>query len=228
MKKFGLLCLALVLALGALGVGYAAWTDTIFVSGTVSTGSVCLNIEDGTYGALNTCPESVNHPGVSGDINWDGWVKQVGNISCPMGYKFNTKPCTDKDVAWTTFSPVLDDKGNIVELQVTVHNAYPHFLSHISFEVCNCGTVPVKIEAPVFNQNPFLLIEYRNGVGEQLEPGACHEISLFVGVVQHQGYWSGDTWVVDDPTQPLLPQDNTTDLTFTITVTAIQWDQYSD
>ena len=40
MKKIGLLCLALVLALGALGVGYASWTDTITISGTNSTISV--------------------------------------------------------------------------------------------------------------------------------------------------------------------------------------------
>jgi hypothetical protein len=43
-KKIGLLCLALVLALGALGVGYASWTDKITVSGQVCTGNVDLNI----------------------------------------------------------------------------------------------------------------------------------------------------------------------------------------
>ena len=44
MKKIGLLSLALVLALGALGVGYAHWTDTITVEGTVCTGSVDINV----------------------------------------------------------------------------------------------------------------------------------------------------------------------------------------
>lgn len=43
MKKIGLLSLALVLALGALGVGYAHWTDTIYIEGTVCTGSVDIN-----------------------------------------------------------------------------------------------------------------------------------------------------------------------------------------
>jgi hypothetical protein len=46
MKKIGLLCLALVLALGALGVGYAAWTDTIFIEGTVNTGTLDLVVEE--------------------------------------------------------------------------------------------------------------------------------------------------------------------------------------
>lgn len=43
MKKIGLLSLALVLALGTLGVAYAAWTDTITIEGTVNTGT--LNID---------------------------------------------------------------------------------------------------------------------------------------------------------------------------------------
>ena len=44
MKKIGLLCLALVFALGALGIGYAAWTDTLTVEGTVNTGDVDINV----------------------------------------------------------------------------------------------------------------------------------------------------------------------------------------
>jgi len=43
MKKIGLLSLALVLALGTLGIAYAAWTDTITIEGTVNTGT--LNID---------------------------------------------------------------------------------------------------------------------------------------------------------------------------------------
>ena len=40
MKKIGLLCLALVLALGALGVGYGLWDKTVYIAGTVNTGEV--------------------------------------------------------------------------------------------------------------------------------------------------------------------------------------------
>jgi hypothetical protein len=39
MKKIGLLALVLVLALGVIGVGYAAWSHTISVAGTVNTGT---------------------------------------------------------------------------------------------------------------------------------------------------------------------------------------------
>lgn len=39
-RKLGLLCLALVLAMGTLGVGYALWYEDLFIQGTVNTGTV--------------------------------------------------------------------------------------------------------------------------------------------------------------------------------------------
>jgi predicted ribosomally synthesized peptide with SipW-like signal peptide len=44
MKKIGLLVMALILALGALGVGYAKWTDTVTINGTVNSGNVDIVI----------------------------------------------------------------------------------------------------------------------------------------------------------------------------------------
>jgi predicted ribosomally synthesized peptide with SipW-like signal peptide len=39
MKKMGFIILAVVLALGALGAGYAAWSQTLTINGSVSTGT---------------------------------------------------------------------------------------------------------------------------------------------------------------------------------------------
>ncbi|MBA7659393.1 hypothetical protein ES703_67371 [subsurface metagenome] len=44
MKRIGLLALALVLALGGLGIGYANWTDEVKIIGTVQTSEVDLEI----------------------------------------------------------------------------------------------------------------------------------------------------------------------------------------
>ena len=225
MKKFALLCLAIVLALGALGVGYAAWTDTIYIDGTVNTGSLCLEIEDNSWGEVSgNCPPT--QFAADPDQNWSGWVPQVGQVSCPDGYKFEEKFCVDKDVAYMTFNEIEDGDGNVVELEVTIHDAYPHYLGRITFEVCNCGTIPLKIKTPVITQSNFLLIEYRDNIGTQLHPGQCAEISFFVGVVQHEGYfgYASGLWIVDDESMPLTPMDST--LTFTITIEGIQWNEY--
>jgi hypothetical protein len=233
-KKIGLLCLALVLALGALGVGYASWTDTIFVDGTVQTGSVCINFMPNSWGE-NVCskiPDTNIYP----DKNWEGWLSgaSANHVSCPEGYHFGSIACEDKDVAWVSFK-ALDADGveidpvtpdSIVKtLEVTIHDAYPHLLVDISFWVCNCGTIPVILQAPEITQSNFLLIEYGDNIGAQVHPGSgnCVEISMLIGVVQHEGYWVNGVWVVDDETQNILPQNNTTDVTFTVEIPAKQW-----
>jgi len=48
MKKLGLLALALVLALGSLGIGYALWYEILYIDGTVYTGE--LNAEWSLHG----------------------------------------------------------------------------------------------------------------------------------------------------------------------------------
>jgi len=37
-SKLGILCLALVIAMGSLGIGLAMWSDTLTISGTMTTG----------------------------------------------------------------------------------------------------------------------------------------------------------------------------------------------
>jgi hypothetical protein len=242
MKKFGLLCLALVLALGAVGVGYAMWTDTIWIDGTVQTGSVSLGIEADSYAEVNSCPAS--EYAATPDRNWSGWVYTIGVEGCPPNYRFATRPCTDKDVAWVTFTAMQAD-GTVIlnpsapgapvieRLKVTIHNAYPHYLAWITFHIYNAGTIPLHIQPAVIDQDPFLLIQYNNGVF-QLEPGVPHEISMYVGVVQHQGYFADEndpsSYVVDDPAMPLLPMNagrgedgDPPALEFTITIEGVQW-----
>ena len=49
MKKITLLALALVLALGTMGVGYALWSETIYIQGTVNTGTLDADWSIETY-----------------------------------------------------------------------------------------------------------------------------------------------------------------------------------
>ncbi len=85
MKKIGILALALVMALGSLGIGYAAWTDTLTIDGTINTGTVDLEIYELSdtlvYKDLDTDGVVISHlhknvgapPPVPGGLNWDQW-----------------------------------------------------------------------------------------------------------------------------------------------------------
>ena len=96
MKKVGLLILALVIALGALGAGYAYWTQNLYVNTTVNTGKLEATINDvvvqapnpDPYGAevttsivgidtLNIVANNV-YPGFSKIINFQ--IKNTGTI----------------------------------------------------------------------------------------------------------------------------------------------------
>ena len=59
MKKIGLLCLALVLALGTMGVGLAQWTETLTITGNANTGNLSV-----TYQNVSTS-DNENSPDVA-------------------------------------------------------------------------------------------------------------------------------------------------------------------
>jgi hypothetical protein len=71
MKKIGLICMALVMALGIAGVGYASWTDTLYIDGTVETGDVDLDIKYLSQTWIYKVHEQV----IPGDdfFWWHGW-----------------------------------------------------------------------------------------------------------------------------------------------------------
>jgi predicted ribosomally synthesized peptide with SipW-like signal peptide len=218
MKKIGLLCLALVLALGSLGVGYAAWTDQIVINGTVNTGTLCFGFDDYFL---------VNDPCEPPTPDW----------TCDVGFGNKRIVPEGKNVGCTTVTWV-----DLHTVEITITNAYPCYLSTVSMHMINCGTVPLRIKAvnltypdpynPGYDATVALLdsvityipgetqyvdpaidnvieIKWVNGIGTQLEPdGGEHESSFHLHVLQ-----------------PAKPGSQ---YTFTITVDAIQWDEYTD
>jgi predicted ribosomally synthesized peptide with SipW-like signal peptide len=147
MKKIGLIGLALLLALGALGVTFAGWTDTVTVNGTVGTGEVCIEwfVDNNT----DVCPH-----GTEGDNYYDGqldWNLDVEEFTGnPDGYPNTYLPrrLTDKNVACTTVTGHGTDT-----LHITVDNAYPLYYNDIEIEWINCGTIPIKLQS--FDLNPL-------------------------------------------------------------------------
>ena len=150
MKKIATLCLALVLVLGAMGIGYAKWSETLKVEGVVETGEVDVQ--------LSQCTNDPSPNGmVSGDVyvgsldpaemgtweyspetcqsTWSGlrYDKNVGAIDCELIEDEARK--TDPN----------DDGPNVI--QVTITNAYPSYHGNLAFDIENIGTVPVKVES---------------------------------------------------------------------------------
>jgi hypothetical protein len=147
MKKIGLLALVLVFALGALGVGYAHWSQTLYIDGTVNTGEVKVALRDA---GTNSGPQTL-YP------LFPEW-------SCPpdvdagFDQELDAEVCYDKDVAEITSTNVTskcekeDPFGaGLVKWyeteKITITNAYPSFSPGWFTMITNCGTIPVKVSS---------------------------------------------------------------------------------
>lgn len=119
MKKIAILALSLVLALGVLGIGYAKWSDTVTITGTVNTGTIDLAIADVGVTDLGPDPQcgvGDNHEGkdVAQTVSANGT-----KASCEGFYNYITETFT---------------------------NVYPWYKAGFTIQLTNCGTVPVKVE----------------------------------------------------------------------------------
>ncbi len=231
MKKIGLLCLALVLALGALGVGYASWTDTIFIDGSVTTGSVCIEL---------TCPWSqadTSDPSPPHLVAYGAPASSLDWNATQEGSNFNSGVYqTTKNVGWT----VIDCSGTapVKSATLSFYNIYPCYFNHIGFGIKNCGTIPVKLDHVVFkdSQGAVLATLYDDGYlafdlipnpndashpndfeiiwgdnfGDQLEPGESWSIDFWIHFMQDEG--------IDFTTGQ--------NASFTVEVHAVQWNEY--
>jgi len=146
MKKLGLLAVTLVLALGALGIGYAKWSDTVTINGKVSTGSVVVGIRDVSGDDIladpgptpfHADPRVVPHdPGTLFD-----WVRDA-----------NGEVLFDKDVAYTNSingepKCMCGTTQYYASVHEDFHNVYPFYAVNQDLRLVNCGTVPIKIDS---------------------------------------------------------------------------------
>ncbi|MCK4580919.1 MAG: hypothetical protein KAU10_06170 [Dehalococcoidia bacterium] len=115
MKRIGLLCLAMVLALGTLGVGYALWWDEVTIEGTVDTGTVRIGIP---HAYVSRLEQDKNVATV--ELGWEG-------------------PILEKEF------PGLGVRTAYEKLVVTIDNAFPCLLVDIAFYVGSVGSIPLHI-----------------------------------------------------------------------------------
>lgn len=196
MKKCVLLCFLLALLLGSTGAGYALWSETLLIDGTVETGEV-----DWEWVTI------IAEVGGDPDYNYTDWVATPGAWSCPPGYSFVGIHAEDKDVGHVTIAQVdTDVDGDIDQLDVTITDAYPYYLCNITTHVHNNGTVPIHIGTPIITQDSGILVQFMDSIGLQLHPCLSFEMSFYVGV--EQSAVPGSTYQ------------------FSISLPAYQWNEY--
>jgi len=211
MRKLGLVFLVLVLALGALGVGYAKWSDTVVINGSISSGEVCLEWT-GAYGSKDPCTPPTK--------DW----------TCDPGF---TNICQgDKDIGCTTV--VMEDEDTI---SVTLDSVYPCYFNEISSHIHNCGTIPVKIAPAILsypdpaNPGETIEVELEFGkiayiAGDDQYGGISNVIEIKwlepSGVQLHPCVEWELSWYI----HILQPAKQGSQYTFTITIEGIQWNEY--
>ena len=206
MKKIGLLCLALILAVGSLGIGYAMWSDTITISGTAKTGTLDWEFQG---------------PLISGDP----CVPPTNDLNCFYDLYDGTWQTMTKSVACTDMAISSPDT-----LDITVHNAYPFYGNHIAFVVKDLGTIPLKIWKlefyrdgtlidTTYAENKYVYLDYDgdgapeiqlwwgDGFGLQMHQGDKHDVSFMLLVLE--------------------PADQNITYNFSMKLIAVQWNEYS-
>lgn len=107
MKKIGLIILVVVLALGAIGAGYAAWSQSLYVNGSVQNGKLQAGFTDVTppVDIANVTASASNYAFTN-----DVMTVNIGNAYPGMSetiyfkvYNYGTIPET---VTLTTTSPL--------------------------------------------------------------------------------------------------------------------------
>ena len=160
MKKIGFLVLAIVLAIGSLGIGYAAWTDTIFINGTVNTGSVDIDAE------YFSGSEYYKYLGTGdGDDTMRHIIRDASGatvLSLPVGFDPTTTPADWYMVANATCAPTCVDD----EVRIIFNNALPIEAGEplsVDLVIHNAGSVPVMVDADITDADPMLEWLWDNG-----------------------------------------------------------------
>lgn len=244
MRRVMLLSLALVVALGGLGIGYAAWTDTVAFSGTVTTGEVDIDLTgeySGTYVYKDLDPASPTYEQriILKKENGTYTVLEPASIA---GTTYTTIPPLWLLIASAQASgpgPNTDDDA----VTVVFEDLYPCIDFIADFKVHVYGTVPVKLALlplegevgyytptavgdpdlddvfldPPDNTIPAIRVVYWDDVDE-----------VWLDIEEVQFEYCDEIWV---GIIVHIPQDNDLMLasgTIAGRIVAVQWDKYDE
>jgi hypothetical protein len=227
--KFGTIFLALALCLAITGAGFAKWSDTVTIEGTVNTGTVCLEFSPNSFMAKDSnVPPPPYEEAATTDLDW----------TCEPGFVYGSVRQLDKNVGWTTgvFSDT-DGDTHLDVLTVIINNAYPCYYNEISAKVHNCGTIPIKLcECQLTYPDPnnpgsFITVPLPDGTlvyipGEDQYGGISNVIELIwlnnTGKQLEPCEEAEDSWEI----HVLQAAKQGFTYTFTITRDGVQWNEY--
>jgi hypothetical protein len=131
MKKIGLISLVLVLALGGLGVGYAHWSDQLFIETEVVSGSV-------TVAWVDEAPTITDNEPDGKDSAWGEMTFDEAVTDAKGG-------CIITTVGGTPL-------GTWKRIYLNIYDAYPCYeIYFTNIRFANIGSIPIYIESVTFS-----------------------------------------------------------------------------
>ncbi|MEW6183954.1 MAG: hypothetical protein AB1500_12415 [Bacillota bacterium] len=144
MKKTTIICIIAVLAMAAMGFGYAKWSDTVTATVVAQSGELAWGWVAGSF---------MDHEYAGG-----------ADATCDLGLK-NPRMCPEGKNVGSTTGTFSDTNGDSVLdlLTVTVENGYPCYFNEISGRVENFGTIPAIIQKAklYWMNNEFVIDSYK-------------------------------------------------------------------
>ena len=221
-NKMAAVFIASIFALSGLGVAYAAWTDTITITGDVTTGVVEWEFWTDPYWQDDDAPNG-DYLSPPHDKNVDpnlGFFDENGNLILPYD--------AGKNVAWGTAVKIDDHL-----IEVALHDAYPGYWNHLLFSVHCLGTIPLKINDVLIyvdlDEPPVAQITISNeqeAHGVDLDGVNGDDIQIMwgdnFGYQMHYCYWKDISLQIC----VLQPAPQNSELTFYMLYRAVQWNEY--
>ncbi|RLG84625.1 MAG: hypothetical protein DRO39_07345 [Thermoprotei archaeon] len=134
MKSYTMLLAAALLVAIFGAVTMAMWSETLRINVTVSTGELDWEIVSGPTVWLDACGLQPGY-GFYGGNDWNASYLP-GPGADQLGKDVG---CTDVELLDS------DGDGDYDSMNITLHNVYPWYYTHIAIKVHNDGTIPLKI-----------------------------------------------------------------------------------
>jgi len=113
LNRIGVLAMALLLALGAMGTAYGAWSDEIYIQSTITTGDIDAGL------ACGTCWEEPDTPGTDIDCTGGSMTLNIDVTSALEGVDYYC----NFNVSNTGSLPVKIETMNLTDLSPGVAEA---------------------------------------------------------------------------------------------------------